>query len=79
MPCSVDRQALLKALLHSAKYPAASINGVLVGKASTSGDDDGSVHVVDAIPLFHSFLTLAPSLEAALCQVGTEAVQLTAC
>ena len=79
MPCSVDRHALLKILLHSAKYPAASINGVLVGEASISGEDDEVVHVVDAIPLFHSFLTLAPSLEAALCQVGTQVVQLSAC
>ena len=70
MPCSVDRQAVLKILLHSAKYPAASINGILVGTISISGDEE-EVHIIDAYPLFHSFLTLAPSLEAALCQVGT--------
>ena len=80
MVCTVDRIAALKILLHSAKYPSSSVNGVLLGpspaEASSQGSapnthDEGpsSVHVTDAIPLFHSFLTLAPSLETALFQV----------
>ena len=61
-----DQTALLKILLHSAKYPAASVNGILLGKTNSN---KLSVEVVDAIPLLHSFLTLAPALETALVQV----------
>ena len=61
-----DQNALLKILLHSAKYPAAAVNGVLLGKGSS---DKKTVEIVDAIPLLHSFLTLAPALETALIQV----------
>lgn len=61
-----DQTALLKILLHSAKYPAASVNGVLLGRVKS---DRKAVDVVDAIPLLHSFLTLAPALETALIQV----------
>ena len=81
MVCTVDRIAALKILLHSAKYPSSSVNGVLLGHspaeaasqaAAPKTHDEGpaSVHVTDAIPLFHSFLTLAPSLETALFQVA---------
>ncbi|EIE26459.1 chlorophyll antenna size regulatory protein [Coccomyxa subellipsoidea C-169] len=70
MGCSIDRLAILKILLHAAKYPSASINGVLLGRESPSASDgEAALLVVDAIPLFHSFLTLAPSLETALLQV----------
>ena len=70
MSCSVDRLAILKILLHAAKYPSASINGVLLGReAPRASDGEAAIHIVDAIPLFHSFLTLAPSLETALLQV----------
>ena len=61
-----DQTALLKILLHAAKYPAAAVNGVLLGRISS---DQRTVQVVDAIPLLHSFLTLAPALETALIQV----------
>ena len=61
-----DQTALLKILLHAAKYPAAAVNGVLLGRIPSDGR---TVEVVDAIPLLHSFLTLAPSLETALVQV----------
>lgn len=78
MVCSVDRLAVLKILLHSAKFPSSAVNGVLLGRssaeaseealASSTHDGHSSVHVTDAIPLFHSFLTLAPSIETALVQ-----------
>ncbi len=64
---SFDQTALLKVLLHSAKYPAASVNGVLLGRVKS---DSKTVDIVDAIPLLHSFLTLAPALETALVQVS---------
>ncbi len=80
MVCTVDRNAALKILLHSAKYPSSSVNGILLGHAATeessqtpvpSAHDEGplSVHVTDAIPLFHSFLALAGPVETALFQV----------
>jgi hypothetical protein len=82
MVCTVDRLAVLKILLHSAKYPSSAVNGVLLGHSSTEGssrtigahDQDKSLHITDVIPLFHSFLTLAPSLETALFQVNIPAV-----
>ncbi len=80
MVCTVDRIVVLKILLHSAKYPSSSVNGLLLGtssadapsQASESSTHDGqlTVHVTDAIPLLHSFLTLAPSMETALLQVS---------
>lgn len=61
-----DQTALLKILLHAAKYPAAAVNGILLGRISS---DKSTVELVDAVPLLHSFLTLAPALETALIQV----------
>lgn len=69
-----DQTALLKILLHSAKYPAASVNGVLLGRISK---DKQSVEIVDAIPLLHSFLTLAPALETALVQVRLRLLEIS--
>jgi hypothetical protein len=59
----VERDALLKLLLHAAKHPSSSVNGVLLGTTS------GGTHVTDVVPLFHSSLTLADSTEIALVQV----------
>ncbi|PNW83722.1 hypothetical protein CHLRE_05g240550v5 [Chlamydomonas reinhardtii] len=63
--CSADQTALLKILAHAAKYPSNSVNGVLVGTAK----EGGSVEILDAIPLCHTTLTLAPALEIGLAQV----------
>ena len=62
----LDRTALLKILLHSIKYPSASVNGILLADKQAN---DQTVTVVDAVPVLHSFLTLAPALETALIQV----------
>ena len=86
MGCTVDRIAALKILLHSAKYPSSAVNGLLLGHApaeaapasNTHHDGPSSVHVTDAIPLFHSILTLAPSLETALFQVILHCMRLAA-
>ncbi|KAL3140444.1 hypothetical protein ABBQ38_004703 [Trebouxia sp. C0009 RCD-2024] len=67
-----DQTALLKVLLHAAKYPAASVNGVLLGRTAS---DRPIVEIVDAIPFLHSFLTLAPALETALIQASSYARQ----
>lgn len=64
-----DSTPLLKALLHAAKYPAYSVNGVLLGYSGTAAGDHDGVHIVDAVPLFHTPLSLAPTLEVALAMV----------
>ena len=80
-----DNGPLLKLLLHAAKYPSASINGLLLGTIaageppqSAAGSPPGSprapvaqrrIHVLDVVPLFHSYLTFAMPLETALVQV----------
>lgn len=65
---SCDRVPLLKVLLHCSKYPHASVNGVLLGRTSKGSN---SVEITDAIPLFHTCLTLAPMLEVALGLIET--------
>ena len=70
---SVDNATLLKILLHAAKYPYAAVNGLLLGTVRSEDPEAGKqliVSVLDAIPLLHTFLTLTPSLETALVQVG---------
>ena len=61
---TIDNVALLKATLHAAAHPDATVLGVLVG---TPGDN-GGVRVTDALPLFHTGVA-APMLEVALAQV----------
>lgn len=78
LDCTIDSAALLKILLHAAKYPASPINGLLIGRADAvaSGSDKssdhsgGSLDIIDAVPLFHSCLHLSMPLETALVQVG---------
>lgn len=86
---SAERSALLKVLLHAAAHPSQSVNGLLLGKliskpASGGASDPGSprsslqqptVEIVDALPLFHTYLTLAPMAEVALVQVCCELIR----
>lgn len=62
--------AFSKMLLHAAKYPHCSINGILLAKRS-SEKDQKKIAFVDCIPLFHINLSLAPMVEVALTQVDT--------
>ena len=77
-----DNTAILKLLMHAAKYPSAAINGLLLGSVVTSAPQAPSsppssprgaprrqIRIVDAVPLFHSYLSLAMPLETALAQV----------
>jgi len=48
--------------LHCCRYPTRSLNGLLLGSAAA----DGSVSVEKTLPLFHTQISLAPMLEAAL-------------
>jgi len=54
-------------VLHALKYPANSVNGVLLG----SFDKDGTVHVARALPLLHSHIALAPMMDAGEGASGT--------
>jgi hypothetical protein len=66
MKYNISAKAYAKMLLHAAKYPHKSVNGVLLGEDLTQ---EGELYVLDAIPLFHQCLGLAPMLEVALTQV----------
>lgn len=67
MKYTVSAKAYAKMLLHASKYPHKSVNGVLLGEEMTQ---EGEMFILDAIPLFHQCLGLAPMLEVALTQVG---------
>ena len=73
--CTVESAALLKILLHAAKYPASPINGALLGTQSNGAggeaaeEGSASLRIVDAVPLFHTYLHLSMPLETALMQV----------
>ncbi|GAX78719.1 hypothetical protein CEUSTIGMA_g6157.t1 [Chlamydomonas eustigma] len=70
LACTVDPLSLLKILLHAAKYPHLSVNGVLLGTVSNS-----KVSVTDVIPMFHNSLQLAAPTEIALTQIDAYAEQ----
>lgn len=65
---SVSTRAYCKLILHAAKYPHRAVNGVLLAEKN-KGKEPKSVKFVDAIPLFHLTLGLAPMLEVALTQI----------
>ena len=66
MKLRLSARAYTKMLLHASKYPHKAINGVLLGDESIHG---GEIYAVEAVPLFHICLGLAPMLELALAQV----------
>ncbi len=69
---SVAEDAYLTVLLHAAKYPSCSVNGVLLGRKA----DGKGWNVSAAVPLFHHSQALAPCVETALSQVLHDALQL---
>jgi hypothetical protein len=56
--------AYIKPLLHSLKYPASSVNGVLLGGFSR-GQGSVKISVIEAIPLLHAHIALSPMMDAA--------------
>ena len=68
MKVCISARAYSKILLHASKYPHKAVCGVLIAKENT----DITVDVLDAIPLFHLSLGLAPMMEVALTQVGKD-------
>ena len=70
-------RAYAKVILHAAKYPNATVNGVLLAKLPSKGQKTGSKLVlIDAIPLFHQTEGLSPMLEVGLTQIESRAVNL---
>jgi hypothetical protein len=65
----LGRSAIIKLVLHAAKFPHTAVNGVLLGSVSGGSAGEQQVDIVDAVPLFHSHHSLAPALEVALAQV----------
>lgn len=61
----VSARAYTKIILHAAKYPYASVNGILLA----SKDKSKNLHIFDAVPLFHQCLNVTPMAEIALVQV----------
>lgn len=60
----LSHKAYTKLILHAAKYPHASVNGVLLGVASPSDGD--FIVIADAIPLLHQWTNLSPTMEIGL-------------
>ncbi len=68
MEISISKLAYSKMFLHLSKYPHSSCNGLLLSRV---GGDKQRMAYIDCIPLFHSSLSLAPSLEIALFQIDS--------
>nr|CAG4649637.1 EOG090X0C9C [Scapholeberis mucronata] len=66
--CELSKLAYSKIILHAFKHPHAAINGILLAPEGSSGQ---CVKYVDAVPLFHHNLGLAPMLEVALMQIDS--------
>ena len=64
----ISTRAYCKMMMHAAKYPSSSINGVLLAKKT----EDRNLLYVDCIPLFHINTALAPMVEVALAQLENE-------
>lgn len=68
----LGRSAIIKLVLHAAKFPHTAVNGVLLGSVSGGSAGEQQVDIVDAVPLFHSHHSLAPALEVALAQIEAQ-------
>jgi len=62
----ISTRAYCKMLMHAAKYPSSSINGLLLSKV---GGGSQPVKYVDCIPLLHINTGLAPMAEVGLAQI----------
>ena len=65
----MSTRAYCKMMMHAAKYPCYSINGLLLSKASSLASGSKLIKYVDCIPLFHINSGLSPMVEVALAQV----------
>ena len=62
----VSHQAYVKLVLHAAKHPHRSVNGVLLGKIV-----EDVVNISDAVPMLHHWISLSPCMEIGMDLVGT--------
>ncbi|GJN36872.1 hypothetical protein PR202_gb25807 [Eleusine coracana subsp. coracana] len=64
----VSQAAYVKLGLHALKYPAAPVNGLLVGRLADASSSPAIVSIVEAVPISHHphHLPLLPTLELAL-------------
>jgi hypothetical protein len=66
---TIQPQAYALPLIHAAKYPSSTLNGLLLGKltpASALDSSSGHVVVSSAIPLLHAYTSLSPMMEIGL-------------
>lgn len=57
----------LKAVLHAAKHPYASVSGLLLGKAGSSdGGKTTQTEIVDAVPVSHAMTTTTLTMDVAV-------------
>jgi hypothetical protein len=61
MEYNSNEKAYTKCLLHSIKYSSTHVNGILLGTKTKT-----KIDILEAVPLFHSRLSLTPALEVAL-------------
>lgn len=73
----MNSTSFVKMLLHAAKYPHCSVNGIFLRRQSKEQDPD--ITIKDCIPMFHLNLTLLPMLEIALSQVCISFLCLLVC
>ncbi|MBN3304433.1 EMC9 protein, partial [Amia calva] len=71
MEVELSCMSYVKMFLHAGRFPACSVNGLLL----SPGPQGGSVCVSDCVPLLHSRLPLAPITELALQQVDVWCAQ----
>jgi len=70
-------RAYAKVIMHAAKYPHATVNGVLLAKLPSKGQKPSPKLVLtDAIPLFHQTEGLSPMLEVALTQIESRTASI---
>ncbi|XP_074280058.1 ER membrane protein complex subunit 8/9 homolog [Silene latifolia] len=62
----IAQNGYIKLVLHALKHRTSAVNGVLVGRYEST---KGVVEICDAVPLFHSNISLLPPLEIALMQI----------
>jgi len=68
----MSTRAYCKMMMHAARYPSYSINGLLLSKSSSMSSGSKLIQYLDCIPLFHINTGLAPMVEVALAQIESE-------
>uniref|UniRef100_UPI00358E5311 ER membrane protein complex subunit 8 n=1 Tax=Myxine glutinosa TaxID=7769 RepID=UPI00358E5311 len=63
--------AYVKMVLHASRYVHSAVNGVLLATAPRTATREAGILCIDAVPLFHTALPLAPMLEAALALIDS--------